>query len=107
MNDWDPFLAAPIRETVCVFGVELRKGDRVRLWPQKRADILDLALTGKLATIEAIEEDFENQIHLAVILDDDPGRDLGEMRQPGHRFFFRLEEVEPVSLEAGAQGESA
>jgi hypothetical protein len=30
-----------------------------------------------------------------VVLDDDPGRDLGLLRQPGHRFFFRLEEVEP------------
>jgi hypothetical protein len=31
---------------------------------------------------------------VAVVLDDDPGRDLGEMRMPGHRFFFKLSEVE-------------
>jgi hypothetical protein len=101
MNEWDPFASAPIRETVKVFGVELRKGDRVRLWPQKRADILDLTLTGKMAIIEAIEEDFDNRIHLAVIIDDDPGKDFGALRQPGHRFFFLPEEVEPASLEAG------
>lgn len=101
MNEWDPFASAPIRETVQVFGVELRKGDRVRLWPQKRADILDLTLTGKMAIIEAIEEDFDNRIHLAVIIDDDPGKDFGALRQPGHRFFFLPDEVEPVSLEAG------
>jgi hypothetical protein len=31
-----------------------------------------------------------------VIVDDDPGRDLGLLRQPGHRFFFTPEEVEPL-----------
>ena len=46
--------------------------------------------------IEAIEQDFEDQIQLAVVLDDDPGREFGMMRQPGHRFFFSPEEVEPV-----------
>jgi hypothetical protein len=34
---------------------------------------------------------------LALVLDDDPGKDLGFMRQPGHRFFYTLDEVEPVS----------
>ena len=53
-------------------------------------------LTGKVAVIEAIEQDFDEQIHFAVVLDDDPGREFGMMRQPGHRFFFSPEEVEPV-----------
>jgi len=105
MNDWNPFASAPIRETVIVFGVELRKGDRVRLWPQKRADILDMALAGKTATIEAIEEDFEGQVHLAITIDDDPGKDFGELRQPGHRFFFLPEEVEPLALNAEVEEE--
>jgi hypothetical protein len=85
-------------ESVTVFGVELRTGDRVRLWPQKSADIMDMALKGKVAILEAIESDFDNQIHLAVVLEDDPGRDLGMLRQPGHRFFFSPEEVEPLAL---------
>jgi hypothetical protein len=55
-----------------------------------------MALTGKVAVIEAIDQDFEDQIQLAVVLDDDPGREFGMMRQPGHRFFFSPEEVEPV-----------
>jgi hypothetical protein len=70
----------------------------VRIWPQKSADIMDMALKGKVAIVEAIEQDFEDNVHLAVVLEDDPGRDLGMMRQPGHRFFFSPEEVEPVSL---------
>lgn len=76
-SNWDPLAERPAPESVRVFGVELRKGDRVRLWPQKTADIMDMALQGKVAVIEAIEQDFEDQVHLAVVLDDDPGRDFG------------------------------
>ncbi|MBV8828144.1 MAG: hypothetical protein JO108_02830, partial [Acidobacteriaceae bacterium] len=46
-----------------------------------------------------VEQDFENRIQFAVVLEDDPGRDLGEMRQAGHRFFFSVEEVEPLTSE--------
>lgn len=83
-------------ESVRVGGVELRAGDRVRLKPRPGGDIFDLALAGKEAAIEAIEQDYEERVHLAVTLDDDPGRDLGLARQPGHRFFFAPEEVEPL-----------
>jgi hypothetical protein len=97
-GEWNPFAetkAPP--ESVTVFGIPLRVGDRVRIWPQKTADIMDLALKGKVAVIEAIEQDFEDQVQLAVVLDDDPGREFGMMRQPGHRFFYSPEEVEPVT----------
>jgi hypothetical protein len=96
---FDPFAERPPVESVKVFGIELRVGDRVRLWPQKRADIMDLAMEGKVALIEAIEQDFEDNIQFAVVLDDDPGRDMGMLRQAGHRFFFTPEEVEPLGLE--------
>lgn len=88
---------APVR-TASVSGVELKKGDRVRLRPRKRADIFDTLLDNQIAVIEAVEEDLERNIHFAVVLEDDPGRDLGEMRQAGHRFFFSQEEVEPVDV---------
>lgn len=78
-------------------GVELHTGDRVRLRPRAGGDIFDLALAGKIAIIEAIEQDYESNVHLAVVLEDDPGRDLGMMRQPGHRFFFSPQEVEPFA----------
>jgi hypothetical protein len=76
--------------------VVLRPGDRVKIRPRSRADIMDIALTGKIAAIEAIEQDAEGRIHFALVLDDDPGKDLGYMRQPGHRFFYTIDEVEPV-----------
>jgi hypothetical protein len=97
---WDPFAEQeekPAPESVRVFGVDLHVGDRVRIWPQKQADIMDMAIKGKVAIIEAIEQDFEDQVHFAVVLDDDPGREFGMMRQPGHRFFYSPEEVEPVN----------
>jgi hydrogenase maturation protease len=87
-------------ETVTVGGAEIRKGSRVRLRPREGADVLDLALAGRTAVVEAIEEDTEGRRHVAVTLDDDPGRDLGDARFPGHRFFFRTDEIEP--LEDGA-----
>lgn len=96
--NWNEESDRPRLDAVKVFGQELRPGDTVRLWPKKNADIMDLALAGKVATIEAIEQELEGQIHLAVVLDDDPGKDLGLLRQPGHRFFFTLDEVEPMSL---------
>ena len=96
MEDWGPESDRRRLECVHVGPAELRRGDRVRLRPRGRADILDLALQGMTATIEAIEQDFEGRVYLAVIVDDDPGRDLGELRQPGHRFFFLSEEVEPL-----------
>ena len=77
----------------------LRVGDRVRLVPKGGADIWDLALRGRTAVIESIEVDFEDTVHLAVVIDDDPGRDLGLDRQVGHRFFYKLDDVEPVSEE--------
>ena len=79
-----------------VDGIELKTGDRVLLKPRKGGDIFDIALANQIAIIESIEQDYESKIHLAVVLEDDPGRDLGMMRQPGHRFFFAPEEVEPL-----------
>ena len=68
--------------------VQVKAGDRVRIRPKKRADVMDMALDGKIAVIEAVEQDVEGGVQLALVLDDDPGRDLGMMRQPGHRFFY-------------------
>jgi hypothetical protein len=84
-------------ECIHIGPAEVRAGNRVRLHPRGRADILDLALADKTAIIEAIEQDYEGQIFLAVTVEDDPGKDLGTLRQVGHRFFFRPEEVEPLA----------
>ena len=65
----------------------------------KGGDVLDIALAGQIALVESIEEDYEGKNHVCVVLDDDPGRDLGMLRQPGHRFFFDADEIEPLPAE--------
>ena len=101
--DWNPEAEPRRLDRVTVRGAELRAGDRVRLRPTKSADIMDLALKGRIAVLEAIEQDFDDRVHLAVVLEDDPGRDLGMLRQPGHRFFFTPDEVEPLALDPEAR----
>ncbi|GAC1447499.1 MAG: hypothetical protein PVSMB1_19770 [Gemmatimonadaceae bacterium] len=86
-------------------GTPLKVGEHVRLHPRTGGDIMDLVLDGKTAVIEAIERDFEDRLHVAVALDDDPGREWGLQRMPGHRFFFSPEEIE--SLESARSSESS
>ena len=86
-----------------ISGVEVRTGSRVRLRPRKGGDVMDIALAGQTATVECIEQHYEGKSHVCVVLDEDPGRDMGLLRQPGHRFFFDAEEVEPLSEEEAGQ----
>ncbi|MGA8037066.1 MAG: hydrogenase maturation protease [Candidatus Acidiferrales bacterium] len=99
MNEWEFNLLEdkPTIMSVIIDGVELHTGDRVRLHPRPGGDVFDLALAGKIATVESIEQDYEGKAHVCVVIDDDPGRDIGLMRQPGHRFFFDSTEVEPLN----------
>jgi hydrogenase maturation protease len=95
-------LERPGPDVVVVEGVELRRRSRVRLRPRAGGDVFDIALAGRAALIEGIEQDMEGNVKLAVTVEDDPGRDLGDRRQPGHRFFFSPEEVEPLDDGAAA-----
>ena len=90
LEDSDPL------DHISLSGVEVHAGDKVRLRPKPGADIMDSFLAGRIAIVEKIEQDYEGTIQLAVVLEEDPGRDLGMLRQPGHRFFFRVDEVEPL-----------
>jgi hydrogenase maturation protease len=65
------------------------------LRPRAGGDVFDLALAGKTAVVDAVETDMEGRVFVGVLVDDDPGRDLGER---GHRFFFSPEEVEPLRV---------
>jgi hydrogenase maturation protease len=101
MNEWEWQLLeekTPI-DHLEISGVEVKTGSRVRLRPRKGGDVMDIALAGQIATVECIEQDYEGKHHLCVVLDDDPGKDMGLLRQPGHRFFFDAEEVEPLSAD--------
>ena len=87
-----------------VGGVEIGRGSRVRLRPRGCADAFDLVLNGMAATVQSIEEDMENNVYVTVTVDDDPGKDLGAQGKPGHRFFFRTDEINPIGAhEEGKQ----
>ena len=99
MNEWEWNLLEDKTATVGhieIDGIAVKVGDRVRLRPKEGGDVLDIALREQVAIIESIEEDYEGAQHIGVVIEDDPGRDLGMMRQPGHRFFFTPAEVEPL-----------
>jgi len=98
MNEWEwhALEDKASLESVSIEGAQVRIGDRVRLLPRSGGDVLDIALAGQIAIVEAIEQDYEGKAHLSVVVEGDPGSDIGMMRQPGHRFFFGTEEVEPI-----------
>lgn len=101
MNEWEWQLLEDKTsvDRLTIGATEVRAGDRVRLCPRKGGDVLDIALAGQVAVIESIEQDYEGNVHVCVVLDDDPGRDLGFLRQPGHRFFFTPEELQTLPAE--------
>jgi hydrogenase maturation protease len=98
VNEWEWQLLEDktIVDHLTINGAEVKVGDQVRLRPRERGDVLDIALAGQTAIIESIEQDYEGKCHVCVVLANDPGRDLGMLRQPGHRFFFDAAEIEPL-----------
>lgn len=99
----DPFAALDVPSVDCVFvdGVKVGKGSTVRLHPKRRADVWDVFLDGKTATVRAIHQDVENQMYVAVTVDDDPASDMHDWY--GRSFFFYPEEVQPLA--AAARGD--
>jgi hypothetical protein len=79
-------------EEVVVGDRTFRRGEHVVLQPGPGRSATDHLLAGRSATVERIYIDYDDRIHLAVSIDDDPGRDL--MRESGRYHFFRPEEVE-------------
>src|SRR5215470_1943253 len=109
MNEWEWRLLeekSPPETTAMLAGV--REGDKVRLHPKAKGDVFDLALDGKTAHVASIEQDYDGNIHVSVVLDEDPGSDIGRLRMPGHRFFFAPEEIEllETSLNLGDENNS-
>lgn len=95
MSYWEQ-LERPAPDAVVVNGIEVRRRSRVRLRPKLGRDVFDIALAGKTAIVEEVVQSMDGVVQLAVTVEDDPGRDLGEERQVGHRFFFSADEVEPL-----------
>jgi hypothetical protein len=75
-----------------VDGVTFRPGDTVLLREGLEGTAHDAMLAGRSATIERILIDYDDVVHLAVTVDDDPGQEL--MREMGRYLFFKPHEVE-------------
>lgn len=99
MDGWAE-ISRPGPDTVTIADVPVGVGSRVVLHPRSTRDVFAAALSGKCAVVDAVVQDIEDQVLLAVVLENDPARDLGKGRQLGHRFFFAPDEVDPVSDEA-------
>jgi hypothetical protein len=79
---------------ISVDGVTYRRGAKVVLRPGFGAAPQDGVWAGRVATIERIYRDYEDGVHLAVTVDDDPGQEL--MRDIGRYLYFKPAEVEVV-----------
>lgn len=85
---------SPDSDTVDIGGQRIGKGCRVVLRPAAgRSDAQDMFLAGRTATVQAVLFDADEDPHLAVTLDDDPGADL--QISHGRYRYFRVDEVEP------------
>ncbi len=104
MDSWELLDSKPMLTHIKIAGVALKPGDRVRLRPLEGGDVFDIVLAGKTATIELIMQDYEDRVYVVVTVDDDPGKEFGEMLKPAHRFFFSPFEVEPLG-QVGREGE--
>ncbi len=101
---WDPGADAsvsPDTDTVTIGGQQIGRGSRVRLRPgARRADAQDMFLVGRIADVQAVLYDVEDNPYLAVSLADQPDEDLRIAH--GRFLYFSTDEVEPC--EPGAEG---
>ncbi len=95
---WDPGADAsvsPATDYVLVGGVRVARGSRVVMQPgARRADAQDLFLAGREAIVEAVLQDVDGQVHLAVTPVDDPAAEL--QRNHGRFLYFAPDEVAPL-----------
>jgi hypothetical protein len=93
---FNPAGNTPPEEAWVQVGCErISKGARVRLRPKRRADSMDLFLSGRVARVEAVHQDVEDRTYVAVVIEDDPAADLHGWY--GRFFYFYPDELEPVN----------
>jgi hypothetical protein len=94
---WDPGADAsvsPDTDTVNIGGHQIGRGSRVRLRPgHRRSDAQDMFLIGRIAEVQAVLLDVDDNPYLAVALADDPDQDLRIAH--GRFLYFSVDEVEP------------
>ena len=98
---WDPDADAsvsPDTDSVTIGGRPIARGSLVRLRPgARRADAQDMFLVGRVAEVQAVLHDVENNPYLAVSLAGQPDEDLRIAH--GRFLYFMTDEVEPYEAE--------
>jgi hypothetical protein len=84
----------PGEDSATVDGITFVKGSKLLLKPGTDRSVHDRMLDGRRATLERIYVDYDERVHLAVTVDDDPGQQL--MRETGRYLFFFANEVKPL-----------
>ena len=90
--------AAPEEAAVNIGGRQVRRGSRVTLRPNRRADAMDMFLKDQAATVAGVYRDVDDRVYVAVTVDADPGATLHDSF--GRYFYFDPAEVEPLTTEA-------
>ncbi|MGV9817036.1 hypothetical protein [Nocardia xishanensis] len=94
---WDPAADNAVRpesDAIPIAGVLVRRGSRVRLHPSRRADAHDLFYDGEQARVVTVHEDVDGDVHVGVVIDNDPAADLHEWY--GRYLYFAPDEIEPL-----------
>ncbi|WP_067834034.1 hypothetical protein [Nocardia lijiangensis] len=94
---WDPLADNAVRpesDAIVVAGVLVSRGSRVRLHPSRRADAHDLFYDGELARVVSVHEDVDGDVHVGVVIANDPAADLHEWY--GRYLYFAPDEIEPI-----------
>jgi hypothetical protein len=98
---WDPDADAsvsPDTDSVTIGGRPIARGSLVRLRPgARRSDAQDMFLVGRIAEVQAVLHDVENNPYLAVSLYGQPDEDLRIAH--GRFLYFMTDEVEPYQAE--------
>jgi hypothetical protein len=81
-------------QSIEVGGRTFVRGGHVVLRPAPGRNAQDHLIEGRTATIERILVDYDDQVHLCVTVDDDPGQDI--MRDIGRYLYFKPAEVEEI-----------
>jgi hypothetical protein len=105
---WDPASDASVRpelDSVLIEGVPVSKGSRVRIHPSRRADAQDLFFADQDARVTAVISDVDGQVHVAVVLVDDPAGDLHDWY--GRYLYFAPEELELLADDLPSQRKEA
>ena len=96
---WDPDADAsvsPDTDTVTIGGQQVARGSLVRLRPgARRADAQDMFLAGRLAEVQAVLHDVDDNPYLAVSLAGQPDEDIQIAH--GRFLYFMTDEVEPCA----------